>query len=306
LTNRSVALNVETAFGGGTPVPTAPLHVTAINDPVDRGAMLEETIGYPLYASAYGGALRLSGTLEGVLRMPSMDPLFQGIFGAPTVGTYSIANFPKSLVMEVVDDSTGVDKCFRYVGVGIKSLELTMAAKDFVRTRWDWFAKDVSQVTESTLGAYPADLPGVFYGAALSLGGSAVDHIKTLSLKIDRKLDDDYFVIGHSKIQDLAIAGVGDIGGSVTVGQKYWPEFQRAVFGGTSTTTIGDTSANTLGTATFSLDLNDPDGGSICEITADWLCYLDASRQMQGRNMVDKTMNFKLIGDTLEVHDSTS
>jgi hypothetical protein len=306
LTSRHVAVNVESAFGTGTPVPVTPLHVTAFTDPVDRGAMVEETIGYPLYAAAYGGALRLSGTLEGVLRMPSMDPLFQGIFGEPTTKTYSIANFPKSLVMEIVDDSSGADKCFRYLGVGVKGVELTMAAKDFVRSRWDWFAKDVTQVAESEMGAYPTDKPGIFYGATLSLDGSPLDHIKTMNFKIDRKLDDDYYVVGHSKIQDLAIAGVCDVNGSLTIGQKYWAEFQRAVFGSASATSIGDTSGNNLGEATFSLDINDPDGGSILEITADYLCYLDASRNMQGRNLVDKTMNFKIIGDSLSVHDSTT
>lgn len=306
MTSRHVALNVETAFGGGTPVPTNPLHVTAISDPVDRGAMLEETISYPLYAAAYGGALRLAGSVEGVLRMPSMDPLLQGVFGAPTAKVYSIANFPKSLVMEAVDDSSGVEKCFRYYGVGIKSFEITAAAKDFVRTRWDWFARDVQQVTASTMGAFPTDKPGIFYGTTLSLGGTAIDHIKSTNLRVDRKLDDDYYVVGHSKIQDLAVAGVADVGGSVTIGQKYWPEFQRATFGSDARTTIGDTTDNILGEAAFSMDFNDPDGGNIVTIAADLLCYLDASRNMQGRNSVDKTMNFKVIGDSLTITDGTS
>jgi hypothetical protein len=306
MTNRTVAVNVETAFGGGTPVPAFPLHATSVTDPIDRGAMLEETISYPLYAAAYGGALRLSGSVEGVLRMPSMDPLFQGVFGAPTASEYSIANFPKSLVMELIDDSSAVEKCFRYVGVGIKSFEITAAAKDFARTRWDWFAKDVQQVAPSTLGAFPDDKPGIFYGTTLSLGGTPLDHIKSMNLRVDRKLDDDYFVVGHSKIQDLAIAGVADVGGSITIGQKYWPEYQRAVFGSDARTAIGDTTDNILGQATFSMDFNDPDGGNIITIAADTLCYLDASRNMQGRNMIDKTMNFKVIGDSLTVIDGSS
>ena len=306
MTSRHVALNVETTYGGGTPVPTAPIHATAFGDPVDRGAMLEETISYPLYAEALGGALRLSGTIEGVLRMPSMDPLFQGVFGAPSAKVYSIANFPKSLVMESVDDSSAVEKCFRYYGVGIKSFEITAAAKDFVRTRWDWFARDVQQVSPSIMGEFPTDKAGIFYGTTLSLGGTAIDHIKSMSLRVNRALDDDYFVVGHSKIQDLAIAGVADVGGSITIGQKYWTEFQRAVFGSDSRTSVGDTTDNFLGQATFSMDFNDKDGGNIITIAADLLCYLDASRQMQGRNMVDKTMNYKVIGDTLTVTDGTS
>jgi hypothetical protein len=306
MTNRYVALNVETTFGSASPVPSAPIHATAATDPVDRGAMLEETISYPLYAAAYGGALRLAGSVEGILRMPSMGPLFQGVFGAPTAGGYSIANFPKSLVMNIVDDSSAIEKCFQYSGVGVKSFEITAAAKDFVRTRWDWFAKDVQQISTPSMGTFPADKPGIFYGTTLSLGGTALDHIKTMNLRVDRKLDDDYYVVGHSKIQDLAIAGVADVGGSITIGQKYWAEYQRAVFGSDSKVSIGDTTDNVLGEATFSMDFNDPDGGNIITIAADLLCYLDASRNMQGRNSVDKTMNFKVIGDTLTVTDGST
>ena len=106
---------------------------------------------------------------------------------------------------------------------------MTFAAKDFIRTRWNYFAKDVSKTT-ATLSAptFPMDKPGIFYGTSVKLGGAANSSIKTMSLSIDRKLDDDYFVVGHSKIQDIAITGVCDMGGSITVGQKDWDEDRRA------------------------------------------------------------------------------
>jgi hypothetical protein len=267
--------------------------------------MLEETISYPLYADAYGGALRLNGTLEGILRMPSMSPLLQGIFGAPTATLYSIVNYPKSLGMEIVDDTSGVDKCFKYIGVGINRAEFTFAAKDFVRTRWGYFAKDVTQTT-ATLSApltFPADKPGIFYGTLINFD-SAMNHIKTMNLAINRRLDDDYFVVGHSKIQDIAVIGVGDVGGSLTVGQKDWASFQDAVFDGVNTS-IGDTTGNALGESTFEIVCKDPDGGGICTIAADALCYLDATRNIVGRAGVDRTMNYKVIGDTLTVTDTT-
>ena len=302
MTNRYVALSVESSFGaGGT--PTAPLHITAVTDPVDRGAMLEETISYPLYAAAYGGALRLSGTLEGILRMPSMDPLFQGIFGAKSVKTYSILNFPSSLGMEVIDDTSGVEKCFKYVGVGISRAELTFAAKDFIRTRWSWFAKDVTQTT-ATLSpplSFPADKPAIFYGATINFDAVKMDHIKTMNLSINRRLDDDYFVVGHSKIQDIAVIGVCDMGGSMTIGQKDWPTFQHAVFGGAASTSIGDTTNDVLGEMALEIVCHDPDGGEVATITADYLCYLDATRNIVGRAGVDRTMNYKVIGDSLTV-----
>lgn len=307
MTSRYVALGIEASYGAGA-TPTAPLHITAATDPVDRGAMLEETISYPLYAAAYGGALKLSGTLEGVLRMPSMGLLFQGIFGAPSASVYSIVNFPKSLGMEVIDDSSGTDKCFKYVGVGISRAELTFASKDFVRTKWNFFAKDVTRTTP-TLSApltFPEDKPGIFYGATVNLDSTPKSTIKTMNLSIDRKLDDDYFVVGHSKIQDLAIIGVCDMGGSITIGQKDWDTFNTSVFGSTGGTSIGDTTGNTLGQATFEVVCADPDGGGIATIAADYLCYLDASRNMQGRAGVDKTMNFKIVGDSLTVTDTSS
>jgi len=307
MTSRYVALGIEGSYGAGA-TPTAPLHITAVTDPVDRGAMLEETISYPLYAAAYGGALKLSGTLEGVLRMPSMGYLFQGIFGAPSASVYSIVNFPKSLGMEVIDDSSGVDKCFKYVGVGISRAEFTLASKDFVRTKWNFFAKDVTRTTPTLTAplTFPEDKPGIFYGTAVNLDSTPINTIKTMNLSVDRKLDDDYFVVGHSKIQDLAVIGVCDMGGSMTVGQKDWDRFNTAVFGGSSATSIGDQTANTLGQATFEIVCSDPDGGGICTMAADYLCYLDASRNMQGRAGVDKTMNFKIVGDTLTVTDTSS
>jgi hypothetical protein len=205
--------------------------------------------------------------------------------------------------MEIIDDTSGVEKCFKYVGVGISRAELTFAAKDFIRTRWSWFAKDVTQTT-ATLSpplSFPADKPAIFYGATINFDAVKMDHIKTMNLSINRRLDDDYFVVGHSKIQDIAVIGVCDMGGSMTIGQKDWPTFQHAVFGGAADTSIGDTTDDHLGEMALEIVCHDPDGGQVATITADYLCYLDATRNIVGRAGVDRTMNYKVIGDSLTV-----
>jgi hypothetical protein len=50
----------------------------------------------------------------------------------------------------------------------------------------------------------------------------------------------------------------------------------------------------------------DRNGDDLCKIETDVAVYTDASRSMRGRAGIEKTINYRVIGDTFEYTDLTS
>jgi hypothetical protein len=55
----------------------------------------------------------------------------------------------------------------------------------------------------------------------------------------------------------------------------------------------------------MTLLFKDRTGTPICQVETDVAVYTDASRSMRGRAGVEKTVNYRVIGDTFEFTDLT-
>jgi hypothetical protein len=240
-----------------------------------------------------------------------MGPLFQCLFGVPTGGVYTLAATPKSMTMEICTDDNGIENAIRYLGVGISSMEMNLNAREAVTTRWNYFAKSSSKVAPQATVSYPEAEPALFWGATVTLRSGASTTIKSMTMNIERGLDPDDFVVGHSQLQGLVINAVPNISGSITLSQREWTEFQRALYAdsGTSSyaprTTRGDTNSHEPGQTNMTLLFKDRTGTPICQVETDVAVYTDASRSMRGRAGVEKTVNYRVIGDTFEFTDLT-
>ena len=311
MARRYVAIGTEASYGVAPGVNLSGLKVTSVNESFDPGLIFEETCDSQTINNAYGGAQKYTGTIEAFLRPAQMGPLFQCLFGVPTGGVYTLAATPKSMTMEICTDDNGIENAIRYLGVGISSMEMNLNAREAVTTRWNYFAKSSSKVPAQASVAYPKAEPALFWGATVTLRSGASTTIKSMTMNIERGLDPDDFVVGHSQLQGLVINAVPNISGSITLSQREWTEFQRALYAdsGTSTyaprTTRGDTSSHEPGQTNMTLLFKDRTGTPICQVETDVAVYTDASRSMRGRAGVEKTVNYRVIGDTFEFTDLT-
>lgn len=311
MTRRYVAIGTEASYGVAPGVNLSGLKVTSVNESFDPGLIFEETCDSQTINNAYGGAQKYTGTIEAFLRPAQMGPLFQCLFGAPTGGVYTLAATPKSMTMEICTDDNGIENAIRYLGVGISSMEMNLNAREAVTTRWNYFAKSSSKVPAQVSVAYPKAEPALFWGATVTLRSGASTTIKSMTMNIERGLDPDDFVVGHSQLQGLVINAVPNISGSITLSQREWTEFQRALYAdsGTSSyaprTTRGDTNSHEPGQTNMTLLFKDRTGTPICQVETDVAVYTDASRSMRGRAGVEKTVNYRVIGDTFEFTDLT-
>ena len=311
MARRYVAIGTEASYGVAPGVGLSGLKVTSVNETFDPGLIFEETCDSQTINNAYGGAQKYTGTIEAFLRPAQMGPLFQCLFGAPTGGVYTLAATPKSMTMEICTDDNGIENAIRYLGVGISSMEMNLNAREAVTTRWNYFAKSSSRVPAQASVEYPEAEPALFWGATVTLRSGASTTIKSMTMNIERGLDPDDFVVGHSQLQGLVINAVPNISGSITLSQREWTEFQRALYAdsGTSTyaprTTRGDTNSHEPGQTNMTLLFKDRTGTPICQVETDVAVYTDASRSMRGRAGVEKTVNYRVIGDTFEFTDLT-
>ena len=311
MTRRYVAIGSESQYGVAPGTDLSGLKVTSVNESFDPGLIFEETCDSQTINNAYGGAQKYTGTIEAFLRPAQMGPLFQCLFGVPTGGVYTLAATPKSMTMEICTDDNGIENAIRYLGVGISSMEMNLNAREAVTTRWNYFAKSSSKVAAQASVAYPKAEPALFWGATVTLRSGASTTIKSMTMNIERGLDPDDFVVGHSQLQGLVINAVPNISGSITLSQREWTEFQRALYAdsGASTyaprTTRGDTSSHEPGQTNMTLLFKDRTGTPICQVETDVAVYTDASRSMRGRAGVEKTVNYRVIGDTFEFTDLT-
>lgn len=311
MARRYVAIGTEASYGVAPGVDLSGLKVTSVNETFDPGLIFEETCDSQTINNAYGGAQKYTGTIEAFLRPAQMGPLFQCLFGVPTSGVYTLAATPKSMTMEICTDDNGIENAIRYLGVGISSMEMNLNAREAVTTRWNYFAKSSSKVPAQVSVAYPVAEPALFWGATVTLRSGDSTTIKSMTMNIERGLDPDDFVVGHSQLQGLVINAVPNISGSITLSQREWTEFQRALYAdsGTSTyaprTTRGDTSSHDPGQTNMTLLFKDRTGTPICQVETDVAVYTDASRSMRGRAGVEKTVNYRVIGDTFEFTDLT-
>lgn len=300
--SRYVKIGAESGtYGSGTPEGVmAGLFVTNVNDTNDRQPLVEECIHAFIANSAYGGALKLSGTLEGNLRPIQMKPLFKALFGNADDGTgvttYTLG-LPKSLVMEIGEQVASASSMqTKYNGVGLKSCTLEFTPKEIVTAKFDWIAKNFVIGAYSEPATYSVEDPVVFYNAIVSIGGSPVTTIKSMNLTVDRKLDEDQYTLGAFDLQRLTINGMTDVTGELTFTESEYTQYKAALTGGASSTTIDEN--NPLGTVAITIsctDMSNP-GVPVALITMPVTVYTDSERTIQGMNEIEKQVKYRVVG----------
>jgi len=292
-----VKVGIESAFGSVSSEFTG-LLVTSVNDTVERGQMIEETISDYLPRSAYGGALQPSGSIEAILRAVQCENLISSLMGSyTTLGSTRTYTFgePDSFSLKIGEDSSE-QKEITYIGCGISSVDLAFEAKDFVKATFNWIGKDVQNTTSGFAEpTYTNEQPIVFYRATVTIDGDSSIGIKSLSMNIDRGLDTDQFVLGSFKRYRLARTSQTSTSGSLTFTENEFDEMLKAMFGEATNLTIP--ANNQLGTGSMIIECLTVDGSSALTITCPIAIYNNVSRSFSGKTEIEKTVDYTIISD---------
>ena len=226
----------------------SPIRVKTVSYPVDRGLLKEENIESSIPAAAYGGALKVSGSIEGNLRPLQMMPFWLSIFGPSsalggtdpiTTGWKFVLAAPSSMQLKIGENTSAAttDLELGYMGVGIKTASINIAAKEFVTAKFDWFAKlytAASPYSPPAASDYGSEEPVVFYNATINIGGTTKLNIKNMTINIDRKVDEERYVVGDYTLNEIGTNGMTDVSGDITFTEKDYVDFRQALFGAAS------------------------------------------------------------------------
>lgn len=302
MSSRYVKIGEETGtYGSGNPVAqTEGVLVTSVSDPIDRGPIIEECISGYIANNAFGGALAIKGTLEGSLRPKMMKPLFKAMMGTEAVvgstTTYTLG-LPKSLVMEIGEQTTQSDSMqTKYSGVGISGCTLNFNPKEIITVSYDWIAKNFTNGAFNAPLSYDSEDPVVFYNAVISIDSTPVTTIKSMTLSIDRKLDEEQYTLGAFDLQRLIINGMTEITGDLTFSEVAYAEYKKAMTGSGASTTIA--SNNPLGTANIIITCTDmkasPNTTMLIKMPV--TVYTDTDRTISGMDEIEKRVNYRAVG----------
>lgn len=293
-----VKVGLETGdYGSGTATTTG-VKITSSSNEEDRGLMYEESIDSLIKNDAHGGALKASGTLEGLLRPQQLRDIIYAFLGTETVGAgvkdYTFSQAPKPLVLEVGDitaSATGVERVF--TGVGIKSFNMAMEAKEYVKATMEWVAKSYSDVAYNP-PTYSDEAPVVFWRAQVSVGGDTTIPIKSMNLNSDGKINDDEFVLNDFELFRLVRNGIVEVTGDMTFSEVEYNELNRAIYGSTDGTSVS--TLNPIGNAEVIITLSDIAGNTALTITMPKVVYGKGSSSRVGRDSVEKKVDFEAVG----------
>jgi len=283
-------------YGSGGNAPTAStdgIKVQTFDYSVDRGALKDDTTDNYFTSAAYGGALMVSGSIDSAFRPVSMAPLLTALMGTPAVGVYTLGE-PVPAVIQIGEKVGTVEKARDFYGVGVKSCEFTFEAKEFVKAKWDFIASEPKDTTYDTALTYPVEDPLVFWRASLDIGGTAI-YSKSVSLTIDRSLDDGQFVLGNYKLYRLVRTGVTDVSGTLGITEEQVDEIDRAMYGTTTGTAMP--ADNALGNGTLTITCLKVAGTAGATFVLP-VKYNVVSNSADGVGEFDKKIEFFIVGAT--------
>lgn len=318
-----ISTELESVYGNNSTVLAVdkfqPIRVKSISYPVDRGLLQEENIDYFIPTASWGGALKVTGSLEGYLRPKQMEVLFYAMMGASaalsgsdpiTSGYKYTMSLPLPMQMKVGESTSAAttDLELTYLGVAIKNCTLNFAQKDFATAKFDWFAKIYGAPSAYSPPAqtdYLTEGPILFYNATVSLSLSATTPLlttKSMTLSIDRATDEERFILGDYTLQELSITGMTKVSGDMTFTEKEYAQFHLALFGAATGTTALD-AGNIVSNQQLLVMITSAGASRYHKmyIKLGNITFGTTDTTITGNNEIEKKVTFVATGPTMEI-----
>jgi len=304
VTSRFIQVGSEATFGD-TPESWTRIRATGFSDSVNRNAVFEEgcDIASPSYAVA--GVYKATGTIDALLRYSDMRAMINNVLGADDYLSDGANTRSMSVIIgdesAVLGTTTGAST--QYKGVAFTSMEFTFAAKEFIKTKFTWVG--ASAYIDPDVGLATLDTtskPALTYNAVVKSGGAAFK-CKSVTLKVDRKIDEDFYYIGSPLLQGIYANGISEISGTITFGANEWGNLKSVIAGATDNSYIQAPDLGTVASASTdslnelsSISLRIDTASASADVCKFYLAHLmlnEMTHSVQGRNMWEKTVNFK-------------
>ena len=280
----------ETTFGtvAGT---FTPIHVTDVTVKDDRGVIYDEITDQYLPQVAIGGGVKVDTTIEAAWRPEMFAPLLAALWG--TAASPYTLGYPTPVSLQIGEKIGSVTRARNILGNGVTSATFTFAAKEFVKVSFDLIGQQGLDVTYDGSVTYTTENPLVFWGCTLVLGVTPVV-AKEATLKIDRSLDAEQFVLGSFLRYRLAQTAVTDISGTITLTEVDIADVQQAQYGAAAATQI-PTATNALGNGNLVFTCLKTDGSAGSVIT---IPVVYESFDFKGSKVseIGKTINWHAVG----------
>lgn len=267
--------------------------VTGASVNPNRNLITVEDMGSISQARVYGGAYSVSGTFDGAFRRTKMQSVIDNLFGQSA--SNGITTLPSNPSKElIISDEYGHGLTFP--SAVITSMDLSLNVKEYAKASFGFVA--IRGTHGATTGItdtadYTTEPPYAFYNASISLASSV--KFTGVTIKIERPIDQDYYVLGSEFIQDFVQNGTLSVSGSLTMGAKDWGLIETALNYGSDTIDPDISHTNPVNLGNLVITLNDPKvgGTNLAKITVNNLRIADGSVSAQGRNRFEKTINWR-------------
>ena len=297
---RWLKVGVEDAFGNALTSSSGRLRgvrVTSLKPSIDQGVLVDETIEDYLPPAAVGGALKVGWSVEMSIRPNQVTEILEALMGvkstsgvaAPYTHTFTLGK-PKSLTLYAKEE----EGIWRSAGVGVKSMELKMNAREIVTASLDCVAKDIKRYDVSTSIPDPefsSEDPFVFYEATVLVDGVTLATCKEASLSIDRGIADDEFVLDDYTLAALK-AELTKVKGKLKVQQEELSELRRALFGSTT----GDVLPTTRAIGNVDLVLKCVSGSYSLQFEMPVALYEKVEWGWNKRDRIEREIDWEAVG----------
>lgn len=284
-----VKVGNEATFG--THVTTAGINVSDVSVDVDRSLLIEENIDNYMAAAAYGGPLKISGSFEGNIRPKQLGVILAAFMG--TAASPYTLGVPTPLSIDIGEELMAQE--MQCTGCGISKLSMNFVAKDFATFTADFFAKNyvLDALAAPTIAA---EDPAVFYHASLSIDTVVSTEIKEISLEMDRKLDEDNFVLNDFTLHRLARTGVTTVTGTITFAETAFVEYNKAITGNATGVGTAVDANNTVGNAALIITCTDMAGVTSLTIEIPVAVYGKGGRKISKVSEIEKVVDYTATG----------
>ena len=304
MATRGLAYSQYTAWGS-EPSSYTSLPITDFSFNVTRNLIAEKSMNVSGEPKIYGGTYGVTGSLSAAYRPDSFSTIIShGLLSKTswTTGTASgIGDFAettngyKNFFNIACGDEYGNISAF--ASCAFTSCELSLRAGEMGKISFNWVGvkKAGSPPASIETPSYSGDIP-IFYNATLTIGG-ALAKVTGLTIKVNRPLSADDFVLGSEYTQSVIQSDSCTVEGTINLSNKEYAKIESAITTGDEVNwdNLSAAKTNTVNLGAVSIQFNNPAGtgtalGGIY-ITKMMLSTADVS--VSGRQRFEKTLNFR-------------
>ena len=295
---RYVKVGVEDTFGTAASTWFG-VRMKSIEPTVEQNPIYDATIEDYLPTVAVPGHLSISLRGEMIARYNQLTPFLYAFMGETTPEDLSGAGSgpwkweftckePKSLTVELSEHET-----WRFLGVGISSMEFTFEAREPVNVSFDAIAKTWEQIASPASPTYTGEPPLVFYDASVSLVEDTTEttlRLKSITVSIDRNLADDYYVVGQRTLWDLH-AGEANVTGRLTFYEENVDELIKAI------------STDSLSQVHIKIVASPSGSDHYLQIDMPAVIYTSGSFSISGRDLITREVEYRALDLKITLHN---